>query len=510
MENEMICEINRLNIDEHLKEKLLYFNEKLEGVSKKSQKANLDIIIDRMSKENIEVLLENIVSIIEKHGLYNDFINYRIGTDVEDIRNSVIIVDDFLLFKESVLDVWNYKTKIDEFFTNARLNNNMIIFTHTGSLKDNIEKINSSMFDFNLCIHLAGKNDTKDLYGKLLKKYKDKNIEYKLSYNFFKKIVDILEKDNYVNQFNLDDYIYDYSIKKMILENSSSVTSKTFKDIVKNEEKENTQKRKKEDDFKNFVGLDNIKKELESMCNYLEFNKKMKNIDDMYLNLFFLGNPGTGKTTVARMYASKLYEMGFINENKLIEIVPNDLVGAYVGQTRETTRKILNKAKNGVLFIDEAYLIYSNNYSRGMNPYMEEALVELIKYLENPKNVVIFAGYPSEMKKLYEANPGIRSRIYKEILFEDYTTDELYKILIQDLEQKGLKIDLKSKNKIIDYINDLKSENNFGNARTIKQLSQKMIMNFANRKTDNKFIEHVDLPKEEGNKKMKMGFGVYG
>jgi len=511
--NEIVYEINSLNINNELKEDLLYFNEKIQEVIRNSSRVNVDIIIDGRCREDIEILLEYTTNIIEKYGLYKEFIKYTTDVKLKNINNSVIVIDDFDIFYDKVIDAWNNKSKINNFFTNIRLNNNIVIFTCVTKLEHIINDIDSVIFDPKLCIHLTGKKTNKELYNQLLDKYKDKNIECKLSYNTFKRIVDSLDDDSYVRQFNIDDYLFDYSIKKMIFDNTDVVNNKTFEDIVKSENNSNKKSKKKEinNEIDKLIGLDNIKNELESLYNYLQFSKKMKIKDTMYLNLFFLGKPGTGKTTIARMYANKLYELGFIREDKLIEVVPNDLIGAYVGQTKEAIRRVLNQAKNGVLFIDEAYLLYTNSYKNGRNPFMEEAIVELIKYLEDPKNVVIFAGYPNEMKKIYEANPGIKSRIYGEILFEDYTSEQLYEILIQDIEKKGLNINLKSKNKIIDYINMIKNEDNFGNARTIKQLSQKMIMNHANRKlkVDNLLIDALDLPKGNNVNKLKMGFGVY-
>ena len=103
---------------------------------------------------------------------------------------------------------------------------------------------------------------------------------------------------------------------------------------------------------------------------------------------------------------------------------------------------------------------------------------------------------------------GIKSRIYSEIIFNDYNSIELYQILINDIKKKNLNMDSKSKNKIINYINSLKNNPNFGNARSMLQLSQKMIMNHANRKIDNLLIDYHDLPEEDVGK-LKMGFGVY-
>ena len=501
-------EIERLSINDSLKKELYYFNEKIQEIIKKDNINKFDMVIDNMSKENINILLEYTTDIIEKYGLYNEFIIYRNDTiNIEKIKNSVIVIDEFNIFKNRILDSWKFQEQFDNFFTNARLNNNMIIITCTNKIEEQLKEIHSPLFDLNLCIHLKGKETNKELYKKLLDKYKEKNIDCKLSFNTFNNILDSLNNNYYIKHFNLVDYLYDYSIKKIILCNSNIVNNKTFSDIIV--KKESVQKEKNTENINNLIGLNNIKNELESLYNYLEFSRKIKGDNLIYLNMFFLGNPGTGKTTIARMYAKKLYELGFINENKLIEITPNDLMGNYVGQTKDTIRKIFNKASGGVLFIDEAYLI-DEDLKKGI-AYMQEALIELLKYLENPKNVVIFAGYKDKMINLYNNNPGIKSRIYKEIIFEDYSSNELYNILDLDLKEKGLKLNTKSKNNIIKYINNLKKDINFGNARTIKQLSQKMIMNHANKKNndENFVIDSSDLPEYLNISTLRMGFGIY-
>ena len=505
--DEIIYYIDSLNIDENLKNELYYFNEKMKEIIKIKCTNKFDIIIDNMSKENINCLLEYTTNIIEKYGLYSEFIKYRNDIrELKDVKNSVIVVDEFNIFEDRILDSWNFEEKFNNFFTNLKLNNNMIILTCTDKIENHLKEINNSIFNLKLCIRLKRRETNKELYKKIISRYNEKNIECKLSYNTFVKIIDSFENNYYIKHFDIVDYIYDYSIKKMILANCNIINNKMFSDII---EKDKNKKETKNNSIDLLIGLDNIKRELDSLYNYLEFSKKLKNKNSIYLNMFFLGNPGTGKTTVARLYAEKLYELGYIKESKVIEITPNDLMGKYVGHTKDAIRKVFNDASGGILFIDEAYLI-DEDVKKDI-AFMKEALIELLKYLEDPKNIVIFAGYQDKMRNLYNNNPGIKSRIYKEIVFEDYTCNELYEILTQDLEEKGLKVYGKSKDEIMNFINKMKKDTNFGNARSIKQLSQKMIMNHANKKLeeDNLFIDSSDLPKEEKINTLRMGFGIY-
>ena len=499
---EITEKIKNLNITDELKEELYYLNEKINTIINSINKTNLDIVIDERSQKEIDILLEYTVKIIEDYNIYKETIKFRDDTRIRDIKDSVIVIDDFNIFYEEYIDSWNKEKRLKNIFKDNKNNNNIMIFSCTNKITDNFDGINKSIFNPDICIHLKGKTDTKNLYKELINRFNDENIPYNISYYNFKKIIESMD-NKIIKNINVIDYMYDYALKKIIINDNNIVDKKVFDEFIQKEKKT-----KSKNNINKMIGLNNIKDELDSLYNYLNYCKKYKIKENMYLNLFFLGNPGTGKTTVARMYSEKLYKMGYIDENKLIEVVPNDLIGEYVGQTKEAIRKILNKAKGGVLFIDEAYLLYTNSYSKGNNPYMDEAIVELIKYLEDPKNVVIFAGYPEEMKKLYNANPGIKSRIYKEILFEDYSTIELYQILNNELNKKKLVLDSKSKNKIIDYINILKQDNNFGNARSMLQLSQKMIMTHANNNKDTNVINYHDLPVIDNNK-TKMGFGVY-
>lgn len=500
--------IEELDIKENLKKELLYFKDKIKEIIKKEGTINVDILIDDLSQSDINILLEYTTEILKQYDIFDEFINFEdMRRKYENYKNSVIVINNFAYFEDEILDRWCGKKELKKFISAIKSNNNILIITCPCKIEKYFDKIENIYFDKDICIHLTNRIDKREEYKKLIQKYKEKNINCKLYYSNFKEMYDELEKSYYVKKYNIVDYIYDYSIKKITIENKNIINKQTFEPFLKKEDKTKSPKPQK---IENLIGLENIKKQLKTLYNYIEFIKKAKIKDNIYLNLFFLGNPGTGKTTVARMYASKLYKLGYIKKDEIVEVVPNDLIGEYVGHTKRKTEEILEKAKDCLLFIDEAYLLYNNNYSSGNNPFMEEAIVELIKYLEDPSHIVIFAGYPNEMRKIYNTNPGLKSRIYSEIMFDDYSKEQLYEILVLNIKEKGLEIDSKSKEKIKNYIEEIKKEKNFGNARSMKQLTQKMIMNHVNIKDKNNLkLDYKDLPKLEKKTNLKMGFDAY-
>ena len=235
------------------------------------------------------------------------------------------------------------------------------------------------------------------------------------------------------------------------------------------------------------VGLSDIKKVLYEMVDVIKLKEKTKgtlNIKDMNLHMVFLGNPGTGKTTIARLISGILYELGIIKENKLIEVGVKDLVAEYVGQTAPKTSLVIEKSLNGVLFIDEAYALASKNG----NSYNDEAIATLIQAMENyrDKLVVIFAGYTKEMKDFLDSNSGIVSRIGYTLEFPDYTTDELIEIFLGMTKKAGFEVEADA----IEYLREIIVENrdmkNFGNARFIRNIYEKTIIKHASRVKDKK------------------------
>merc|ERR1719247_1766516 len=157
------------------------------------------------------------------------------------------------------------------------------------------------------------------------------------------------------------------------------------------------------------------------------------------LHMIFTGNPGTGKTTVARIVAELLSAMGLLRKGHLVEADRASLVAGYSGQTALKTRQVVEQAIGGVLFIDEAYALVSED---GRDSFGKEALDTLIKMIEDrrPELVVILAGYPAEMKRMVSTNPGVKSRFPTQVLFEDYSKSELMQIAEKMLSADGFSL----------------------------------------------------------------------
>ena len=202
-------------------------------------------------------------------------------------------------------------------------------------------------------------------------------------------------------------------------------------------------------------------------------------IKDTNLHMVFLGNPGTGKTTVARLVAQILYNLKYIKQNKLIEVSSKDLVAEYVGQTAPKTMAVVEKALGGVLFVDEAYSLASGQ-GQG-NSYNEEAIATLIQAMENNRDnlVVIFAGYTKEMQAFLDSNSGIVSRIGYTLEFDDYTEDELIQIFKNMLGKAGFEISEDATEEARKIIRDYKDSKNFGNARFVRNLYEKTVIKHA-------------------------------
>ena len=240
------------------------------------------------------------------------------------------------------------------------------------------------------------------------------------------------------------------------------------------------------DELNSLIGLENVKKEIEDL---VIFNKVQKNREKIGLkktnrtmHMAFLGNPGTGKTTVARIVGNMYRSLGILSKGHFIEATRTDLIAEYQGQTALKVKRLIQKAKGGVLFIDEAYSITENEKS---DSYGRECLTELTKALEDYRDdlVVIVAGYDDLMKKFFESNPGLKSRFNYFIEFEDYTVNQMFEIFLSYCKNEDYILQESAAERLKKYLDKQSedSENKNANGRFVRNVFDKIIMNQAKR-----------------------------
>lgn len=233
------------------------------------------------------------------------------------------------------------------------------------------------------------------------------------------------------------------------------------------------------------VGLNEVKTEIRSLVNLIKVRKMREKYClpeiEMSYHMVFTGNPGTGKTTLARLVGKIYKELGILTHGEMTETDRSGLVAGYVGQTALKVKEVVEKAVGGILFIDEAYALASN----GANDFGGEAIDTLVKLMEDHRDnlVVIVAGYTEEMKRFLKSNTGLVSRFNRFIPFPDYTTQELVEILSGMAGKAGLKLEDGLKETIYYYLESMgsKEKEEFGNARGIRNLFETMVVNQANR-----------------------------
>lgn len=279
---------------------------------------------------------------------------------------------------------------------------------------------------------------------------------------FVQDLVEFAVRNNYdpsdKNELNLDGFI---------LQNESSV-----------EDEENAEKKLSE-----LIGLEEVKIVLNQQLAYNRvsalrqahgFSNEISN-----RHLIFSGNPGTGKTVVARLFSEILYNNKIIQENKLVEVGRTDLVGEYVGQTAPKVRKAFDDARGGVLFIDEAYSLTPSSE----RDFGNEAISALIQEMENRRDevLVIFAGYEELMAQFIKTNPGLSSRISREIKFLDYTIDQLIDILELIVNKRYYQLTDDCKVVLRQHFSEVVNCRNFGNARYVRKLVDEIVFSQAQR-----------------------------
>ncbi len=467
--------------------------------------SEIDIDSLLLDDKSIE-LLKKIIDYMKKYnnGVVNNYISFNIllNTNNEETIDSVTKI---LTKEDKYLN--NKKVSIMSFFdleketnVNNLYDNGLVLFKNLQAfeMKD-VETKN--LFLHNLKNNLSNKcitllcddkknvdsfltydNDLSNRFFTFVLNGKNPDIQY--VYN------EILSKVNLDEEKNVKLLDYIEATYKKMGTNYTSYRDKIIEYISFNNEVPVLTKSKTNEEIfeelNELVGLKDVKETLDNLVNLITLKDKTKDslkIKDINLHMVFLGNPGTGKTTVARLLSGILYNLGYIKEDKLIEVSSKDLVAEYVGQTAPKTNAVIERAKGGILFIDEAYALASEN-----NSYNDEAIATLIKAMEDYRDelVVIFAGYTKEMNSFLNSNSGIVSRIGYTMNFQDYTTDELLQIYKQMISKAGFNITDGALYKARQIIEENINTKNFGNARFVRNMYEKTVVKHATNTKNNK------------------------
>ena len=474
-------------------------------------------------KDESKELLKKIISYMDKYNKKEEtnYISFNISIDTRDEETLNEITNILKYYsnkyeyvdKNSVVDLSLYKLDTPDLIDSYYNDNSIIVLSDLNSLemqdvqykkkffyllkedlekrkitiisdsKDNIKVFlqNEDRLDKDyFCFNIESINPSvNDVYNEIIEKISSMN----LGDEFNIKVLDYITEDYPKSEVDYSTYVnnlYKYiSFNKMVPEIEKI---KSMEEVFAS--------------LNELVGLEKVKKSLNDLVDLITLKNKTKDdlkINNVNLHMVFLGNPGTGKTTVARLISDILYNLKYIKQNKLIEVSSKDLVAEYVGQTAVKTSNVIEKAMGGILFVDEAYSLASKN---DQNSYNAEAIATLIKAMEDHRDelVVIFAGYTKEMQDFLDSNSGIVSRIGYTLEFDDYTNDELKQIFTQMVTKAGFILGDGVLDRVDELINENRNTKNFGNARFIRTVYEKTVINHATNtknKTGNKVLKTI-------------------
>ena len=508
--NSVFIEENSISLEELKKvkdEQMLKFFERLEKLYiTEDSKNTLKKIIEYMRKYdekiekeyisfNLAIYTNNKETVYECVNLISDaatffqyvkkgytvelsFYNLEKVDQVNDIynkENSIILMKDFEGINSGEQ---NFKDKfwhrVEEKVIDGKKQFITILASKNREIVNKAFEKNEEIKDRIFTFEIEGENpDVQEVYQEILAKLK-KNCE--IDENSEVKLLDYITNTYSKTSLSFAEY-RDRLCEKILFSKQDKITEADIPEYEKDKSMDEIFS-----ELNELVGLEKIKQVLKDLVNLIELKNKAGSdlkIKDVNMHMIFLGNPGTGKTTVARIIAGMLYNLKYIRQNKLIEVSSKDLVAEYVGQTAPKTMAVIEKAMGGVLFIDEAYSL-ATGVGQGSS-YNEEAIATLIQAMENYRNdlVVIFAGYTKEMQSFLNANSGIASRIGYTLEFEDYTEDELLKIFENMVKKSGFDITKEALNEARNVIREYKDTKNFGNARFARSLYEKTVIKHA-------------------------------
>ena len=229
------------------------------------------------------------------------------------------------------------------------------------------------------------------------------------------------------------------------------------------------------------IGLKDVKEQVRKIAAFARMKKDMETLGrtsvPVALNMEFVGNPGTAKTTVARILAGIFQEIGILSSSQIVEAGRADLVAGYIGQTAINVKSVFKRARGKLLFIDEAYSLASDS----QRDFGYEAINTIVQEMENSRSdtVVVFAGYPEEMENFFSMNPGLRSRVPFRISFPDYSTDEMAQIVTLEAQKRGFSLCPRALEKAVSLCGEAKQRSDAGNGRFCRNLVENAILGYA-------------------------------
>ena len=374
--------------------------------------------LNRYLDLDIELTIENLKQVIKTSGILSD--------------DSMSIPVGIIVFKEA----------------DSKLREKKVINNDTGNIADFLINIYEILGKEAMMVDDVIDDREIAVYTKYLNYYKKEAQEYESIYNSSN-----IERNDNISATKLDE---DKSLQELLNELNS------------------------------LIGLEDVKQDVQSLINLIQIRRirEKRNLKQqpMSLHLVFMGNPGTGKTTVARLLARIYNKIGVLSQGQLVEVDRSGLVGGYVGQTAIKVQEVIQKSLGGVLFIDEAYSLTAN---KSENDYGYEAVDTLLKGMEDHRDdlIVIVAGYPELMEEFLNSNPGLRSRFNKFINFIDYSPEELSLIFSNMCVDSGYIADEECMNFVRDYFTKecASKTGDFANGREVRNFFEQAMTNQANR-----------------------------
>ncbi len=414
--------------------------------------------------------------IITKFVVYDETVAYRFIKDYTGLSN-LKIMNELGHLPWTMLDNVTDSNKLEEI--KKGLDKLEIEYKIEGDLPSNTTSTtsNTTSGNGNIKIYLTKFTGSDEFAAyRLIKQVKNCSMTeaMKVLSNYPALLIEGIDENTLNNiKAQLDKVGLQYKVEGNVSSTSTSKpseeTTKTTTTANANEEETEEETSSAEETLAKMIGLGNVKREVEKIKAYIYKNEGEK----INCHMFFLGNPGTGKTVVARLMGEILYSAHALPTKKFIECSAKDLIAEYIGQTAVKTAKKIEEAMGGILYIDEAYSLNPKENSFG-----KECVDCLIKAMEDHRGefCCIFAGYPEDMEVLIDSNPGFDSRVKFKIMFDDYTKPELKQITSDFIASKKYLIEEDAMNALADVIDMSRFSKNFGNARTARTISESLMM----------------------------------